>query len=213
MQCTFIAYIDESGDEGFKIGSGASEWFVLSAVIFRQAEELEQIKLVDKVRDGINMRRQSVHQIPEKKPLHFRDLSHEQRKFYVEHISHANMRTVTVMINKKEIINPEKFSVESRLYFYAVRLLVERISWYCRDHKRKDDTGNGTAKLVFSNRATLDYKNLKDYLKHLEENRAINDYKVAVGIIRPDELCTFTSGKRMGLQIADAVASSYFFCS
>ncbi len=42
MHSSFIAYIDESGDEGFHFkddGRGSSRWFVLSAVVFRRTEE------------------------------------------------------------------------------------------------------------------------------------------------------------------------------
>ncbi|HWE01892.1 MAG TPA: DUF3800 domain-containing protein [Tepidisphaeraceae bacterium] len=38
MPESFIVYIDESGDDGFKFntgGSGSSEWFILSAVVIR----------------------------------------------------------------------------------------------------------------------------------------------------------------------------------
>lgn len=103
------------------------------------------------------------------------------------------------------------FIGQSRLYFYAVRLLVERISWYCRDHQRKDDPGDGSVELVFSNRSSMDYGALKEYLKYLEDNAIALNYRVTVGIIRPEQLLTFTSGKRMGLQLADAVASSHFY--
>jgi hypothetical protein len=211
MSSTFIAFIDESGDEGFRFGKGSSEWFVVSAVIMRSSDEREQVKLINTVRDGLNQRRHSEHWIADKKPLHFRDLSHEQRKFYVEYISNALLRTIVVMIHKCEITSPEKYRQESNLYFYAVRLLVERASWYCRDQKRKNDLGDGSMKLVFSNRSTLDYKELGNYLKYLDSNSIALDYRGAPGIIFPDELCTHSPGQSMGLQIADAVASSYYF--
>ena len=125
-RCTFVAFIDESGDEGFKFAHGSSEWFVLSAVITHTAEELATVKLVDGVRDRINQLRQPEHRIPDRKPLHFRDFGHDQRKFYAESISQSNVRTITVMVNKRELANPEKFVADSRLYKHAVRLLVER---------------------------------------------------------------------------------------
>ncbi len=209
--CTFVAFIDESGDEGFKFEHGSSEWFVLSAVLMHTVEELATVKLVDGVRDRINQLRQPQHRIPDKKSLHFRDFGHDQRKFYAESIARSTVRTITVMVNKRELTNPEKFVSDSRLYKYAVRLLVERASWYCREHRRRDDPGDGSLKLVFSNRAALDYEDLAAYLGYLESNRVALDYRAEPGIVRPEELCTYTSGKRMGLQIADAVASSYFF--
>ena len=36
MAASFVGYVDESGDEGFKFTAGSSAWFVLSAVITRK---------------------------------------------------------------------------------------------------------------------------------------------------------------------------------
>lgn len=122
------------------------------------------------------------------------------------------MRTVcALLISKPDLTSPEAFQQESRLYHFAVRLLVERLSWYCRDHKRKEDAGDGSLHLVLSNRATLDYGALRDYLGYLETNRVALGYQAAPGIVRPDQFETYTAGRRIGLQLADAVASSYFY--
>jgi Protein of unknown function (DUF3800) len=98
---TFVVYVDESGDEGFSFGRGSSDWFVLSAVIIKKSIELETVKLVDRIRTQL--------QKPEKKPLHFRDLKHEQRLPYIGEIGKANLRTVSVITHKPSIKEPEKF--------------------------------------------------------------------------------------------------------
>jgi len=208
---TFVAFIDESGDEGFKFRAGSSDWFVLAAVVVRAADELPQVKLIDEVRDRLNQDRKPEFAIPPRKPIHFRDLKHEPRKFYAARLGRAEVKTMAVLIHKPDLASPENFLEESRLYFYAVRLLAERISWYCRDHRRKDDPGDGSVKLVFSNRATMDYQALNDHLCYLEDNRVALDYKAAPGVIQPDQFETHTHGRRMGLQLADAVASSYYY--
>ncbi len=208
---TFVAYIDESGDEGFRFGAGSSEWFVLSAVVIRAADDLAQVKLVDEVRDRLNQDRKPEFRIPLRKPIHFRDLKHEPRKFYAARLGSSEVKTVTVMIHKPDLTSPEKFQAETRLYFYAIRLLVERISWCCRDHRRKEDAGDGSVNLVLSNRAMMDYQALNAYLCHLEANRVALDYRAAPGIIRPEQFETHTHGRRMGLQVAGAVAGSYYY--
>ena len=210
-QATYVAYIDESGDEGFKFGGGSSDWFVLAAVVVRAEGELAEVKLVDEIRDRLNQDRKPEFHIPPRKPIHFRDLKHEPRKFYAARLSRADVKTIAILVHKPDLASPENFQAESRLYFYAVRLLVERISWYCRDHQHRDDAGDGSVKLVFSNRATMDYKALNTYLCHLEQNRVALDYRAAPGIIRPNQFETHTHGRRMGLQLADAVASSYYY--
>ena len=50
---SFIAYVDESGDEGFVFnpdGSGSSRWFVLSAAVVRQANDLQMVSCLKEVR-------------------------------------------------------------------------------------------------------------------------------------------------------------------
>jgi hypothetical protein len=208
---TFLAYIDESGDEGFRFGGGSSAWFVLAAVIVRRSDDREMLTLIDEVREGINQTRKPEHRIPPKKPLHFRDLKHEPRKFFVSRLATTDVRAVCVLVRKPDLASPEKFTAENRLYFYSVRLLIERVSWYCRDHKRKDDAGDGSVQLVLSNRSSLDYDALAQYLTTLEQNRVAFDYRAEATVIRPAQIATFTSGRRAGLQLADAVASSFFY--
>jgi hypothetical protein len=43
---SFVAYVDESGDEGFVFNAddgGSSRWFVLSAVVIRQVNDLQMV--------------------------------------------------------------------------------------------------------------------------------------------------------------------------
>ena len=147
MKPTFVVYMDEAGDEGFSFTRGSSEWFVLSGIVVRKAEDLGIVKLVDGIRTQLEK--------PPKKVLHFRDLKHEQRLPYIQSIASHNIKTVSVLIHKPTIKEPEKFRERYRLYYYATRLLFERVSWYCRDHRLPADAGDGSAKMVFSNRSGM----------------------------------------------------------
>ena len=210
---SFVAYIDESGDEGFKFGPfghGSSLWFVLGAAIIRKADDLEQVKLIDEVRARCNERRSDRTQIPPKKPLHFRDLSHEEKRHYARAIGASKFTLTSVLIDKSRLTNAEDFAEKNRLYFYATRLLVERISWFCRDLNRVADEGDGSVDLVFSNRASMNYEELGEYFEHLENNRVALDYRAAPSLIKPGQILTFSAGRRMGLQIADATANCSF---
>jgi len=203
MNPTFVVYVDESGDEGFSFGRGSSDWFVLSAVITREAKDLQVVKLVDKVRTQLGK--------PDKMPLHFRDLKHEQRLPFMAEIASADLRTASVLVHKPSLKEPEKFQERYRLYFYAVRYLFERVSWYCRDHKTPRDRGDGSAGMIFSNRSGMSYDEMKDYLGYLEENTGPFDVRIEWSVVKPSQIVAFSPGKRMGLQIADAVASSFFY--
>ncbi len=53
MKASFIAYVDESGGEGFVFnadGSGSSRWFVLSAAVIRQTNDLRMVSCLKEVR-------------------------------------------------------------------------------------------------------------------------------------------------------------------
>ena len=200
---TFVVYIDESGDEGFRFHHGSSEWFVLAAVITRKETDLDTVKLVDAVRRKLGK--------PDKKPLHFRDLKHEQRLPFIDEIARADLRTIIVLVHKPTLNEPEKFQERYRLYFYSVRYLFERISWYCRDHKTRHDSGDGSAEIIFSNRSGMSYDELKQYIRLLKNQIGFFDVRIEQSIIREDMITAYSPGRRMGLQIADAVASGFFY--
>lgn len=198
-----MVYIDESGDEGFSFDRGSSEWFVLSAIVTRKENDLKVVKLVDSVRAALGK--------PEKKPLHFRDIKHEQKIPFVETIAQSDLKVLSVLCHKPSLREPEKFRERYRLYFYSVRYLLERVSWYCRDHRSAKDIGDGTAEIIFSNRSGMSYEEMKRYLGYLEKVTGFFDVRIDWSVVRTDQITAFSPGKRMGLQIADAVAGSFFY--
>ena len=157
---SFVVYIDEAGDEGFKLGEGSSEWFVLSAVVIRSDLELETVKLVDDVRRLIK--------VADAHPLHFRNLKHERRLPFVERIAEAQLRTVTILAHKPSI-RGSTLPVRPRLYFYCSRILFERLSWFCRDSVLAPGMAGCRAKIVFSHRSSTPYSELREYVRLLRD--------------------------------------------
>lgn len=200
---TYAMYIDESGDEGFSFSKGSPEWFVISAVIVKKIDELATVKLVDDVRQRLDK--------PSKIPLHFRDLKHEQRLLYIDAIARANLKVISILVHKPSLLEPEKFQERYRLYFYAVRYLFERASWYCRDYRSMHDYGDGSAEVIFSNRSGMAYSELCVYLEQLRMQTSIFDVRIDWSVIKSDQISAYSAGRRMGLQISDAVASSFFY--
>ncbi|HVY23675.1 MAG TPA: DUF3800 domain-containing protein [Steroidobacteraceae bacterium] len=200
---SFRAYIDESGDEGFVFkpdGTGSSRWLVLSAVIVRRENDLIVVKLMDEVRALLGRQ--------PRKELHFVKLNHAQRIPYARAIGKASLRTVSVMIHKPSVQEPETFQAHKhRLYRYASRLLLERVSWLCRDHHIKGK-GSGLADIIFSNRGQMSYEELRGYLCKLRENSA--GVNIDWNFIDPAAVSAVQHSQMAGLQIADAVASGIF---
>ena len=205
---SFTVYIDESGDEGFIFnadGSGSSRWFVLSAAVIRREKDLQMVACLKTVREVLGK--------PPKTPLHFVDLKHEQRVPYIRRVGELPMRTVSVLVYKPLISEPEKFqSTKYLLYRYATRLLLERVSWLCRDHRRVGE-GDGFAEIIFSNRSNMSYNEIKDYLRLLQRQSEELPYKVQIDptVIDPDRIRSVEHSKLAGLQVADAVASGIHF--
>ncbi len=109
-------------------------------------------------------------------------------------------------------MEPEKFSERYRLYFYAVRYLVERISWLARDRHNPDKWGgDGTTELLFSNRQGMSYDEMRDYLRLMnQQKQACQDIRIEFEKVPVEKLQTQTPGKSMGLQLADASAGAFF---
>lgn len=203
MPVSFVVYIDESGDEGFRFDKGSPRWFALSAVITQKPTDLETVKLVDRVRAEVLKKKDN-------DPLHFRELKHEQRIPFIHAIAEANLKSVSVLIHKPSITSTEIFQQKNRLYFYAARLLLERVSWYCGRHQNLVKEGDGSAQIIFSNRASMKYEEFRDYMNTLKLRTKLNNYNIDWGIIKSDQIEAHNP-KLMGLQLADAVASGFFY--
>jgi hypothetical protein len=197
---SFVVYIDESGDEGFRFGKGSSDWFILSAAITRKANDLETVKLVDEV----------CKQLKKTTCLHFKKLSHEQKVLVVDRIANARLRSVSVLVHKPSLNEPEKFQEGYRLYFYAIRYLLERISWCCRDHRDPGCSGDGSAQLILSNRSSMSYEEMRGYLDRLKGLPAEREDGINWSIIRTNQLTAAAAASLMGLQIVDAIAGSLY---
>lgn len=208
MKSSFVAYVDESGDEGFVFhpdGTGSSRWFVLTAAVIRQTNDLQMVSCLKEVRDILKK--------DHKTPLHFVDLKHEQRVPYIRRIGALPIRTVNIMIYKPLISEPEKFQNTSYLlYRYATRLLLERVSWLCRDY-RKEGEGDGFCDVIFSNRSNMSYDEIRDYLRTLLQQSKDDPQRVQMdsNVIDPLRIRTVEHSKLAGLQVADAVSSGFHF--
>ena len=214
---TFVAYIDEAGDEGFKFGQGSSEWFVLGAVILRRASEMPEIKLIDDVRARLNRGRAADRQFPAKKALHFRDLQHDVCKYYANRIAQADLTSVVILIKKRDWIRDSHTSADRKkagamLYGGASVVLADAISSHCLSAYNSSEGGDGSVDLVFSSRSSLNYEDLSGFINFVVTNPENADHRgrATADIIRASQIRAVMHSKSMGLQIADAVTSSYF---
>jgi hypothetical protein len=202
MASSYRIYIDESGDEGFSFkphAGGSSEWFVLSALIVRCENDH---KLIESMRNSRKMLGRA-----EKEPLHFVKLSHQQRLAWVKEIAKLPIRCASVLIHKPSLPNPEVWTTNPyHLYRYSSRLLIERISWFCRD-KHDPAKGDGTSQIYFSNRRRMSYDQLRDYWRKLKGEK---EARIVWEHINPEKFAAINHDQLAGLQIADCIASAHW---
>lgn len=153
----FNAYIDESGDEGFK--EGASQWFIISAVVVNRDKDQEVARVINDIKFRL-------WQTQTTQPLHWIRLDHKKKRVTINEVAKHDFVLFSVAMEKK-YLDRKRFDShherESRakfrwaLYFYATKLLIERV---CKYAERQGARVN----LIFENRSSISYKDLCGYL-------------------------------------------------
>lgn len=159
------AYIDESGDEG--IGGKGTKWFVITALIASQEEATALGYTYQRIKQRINLGADKV--------LHWAELSHPRKKAVVEELSNNDFSICSVLVDTQhqDIVNTSPKLKGRRLYFYAFRRLVERITWYCDDKGHK-------VRLYPENKAGIKYEELTGYLNYIQSQP---DCEIRKGLI------------------------------
>lgn len=202
---SFVAFIDEAGDDGFKFRphpqQGSSEWFVLGACVMREKNRAPNMRRVHDILGPIEKLRQA--------PVHFRKLNHEQRVAVSHLLGSLSMRIVTVPINKiatDGLAGDHTLKGHRRLYFYYTRYILERISWITRDF-RVNGEGDGFCKVIFSRCKGLRYEDLKEYLHKLKNEPQNPPIQIDWTAIDPERIEVLQHEDSMGVRLADGVAS------
>jgi Protein of unknown function (DUF3800) len=193
----YRVYIDEAGDRGHRPRS--SQHFVVAAVIVRDADELA-------VRSQLVTLRATVGPGPSH-VLHFRNLTHPRKVKACRHIAAMPIAVITgVIVCKRKVAATlpgggyAYIKQADPMYLYAVRLLLERVSWYIDDH------GGGPAIVTFAHLRRFRVAKLHAYRSALEQSpteirwNAYAGTRSAWPIPRPSSYC----------RSADAAASALY---
>jgi hypothetical protein len=206
MGHSYVAFIDESGDDGLgrpfrAIGKrgGSSHWLVISALLFRQTHSLDAVGWRDEISARMPDRRS--------RTLHFTKLNHGQKLVAVQTIASKPVRALSVIAAKKPI-PPHVYREKNQLYFYLTRYLVERLSWLCRDLRPKVPEGDGRVAITFSRRGGMSYDGFQEYLTRLKADRN-GEVRIHWPVLDIGAVSAADHDKNASLQLADAVASAF----
>lgn len=215
----YIAYIDEAGDHGLKQiraadSRGASEWFVLAAVVIRS--ELES-KVNGWVQNIINSLDQ--HQLQH---LHFRNLQDRKKSSVCAQVGTLDAKLFVFMSNKKNMQNyrndraaAAKVNRTAWFYVWCSRVLMESVSDYCGRDSRNRFGQPRVVRLEFAESGGVKLDDLREYYKYIKQQAKLGishnkDFPLDWDVIDHDQIDIFKSEVRPGLQLADVVASAFF---
>lgn len=213
----YVVYIDEAGDPGTKQKpaaalAGASEWFVVAAVLVRVERDNDTVGWLSDMREAVRMQSRSA--------MHYRKLSPPNQARVCRMLSTKDVRLFAIASHKTNMRGYQNKRMGTHLgrgefYNWCLRLLLERVTHWCAHRSKKEGKIVGPARIVFSERGGHDYTHLRSYIDTLRMQARSGTTKLRAKEIVPEvldpELCEVRShGTRAGLQLADIAASAFF---
>lgn len=194
----YRVYVDEAGDRA--ISKGSSRHFVVSAVIVADEQDARLRADLGRLRGDLGRHPGHV--------LHFQKFSHSQRLKAVQDIAAMPLAAITNVIVHKDLIGQPMpagdmayISRPDPMYLWALRLLLERISWFV------DDLGGSEAIVTFAHLKGFRAQKLHDYRHALETS---DGYDVRWRVFDGHPFRIDSPGKVELLQVADSTASALF---
>jgi len=189
-----VAFLDESGDEGFKFETTTcSKWFVVGGIILTHNESNSMV-------NGIN---EFILKYCSNKPINktsFKELSHNQRKNLLGILSKYNYQAISSAFYKPKIDPSNNLCTYPSMYFVAVKNLIERLTWVTNQFNKK------RVHILISNRNSISSQNLQQYLfvNSINANKNLF-YKNNLGMV-----CLSTPNNNNKLLLADYASSCIF---
>lgn len=156
----YRVYVDEAGGRG--TSKRSDRHFAVAAVIVADAN-------VGRTRGELAMLRTAVGRHPGH-ILHFRKLSHSQKLKSTQDVAASSIAAIsTVTIHKNLLGQPlpagnlAYIAQPDPMYLWALRLLLERVSWYVDEH------GGTTAIVTFAHVQHFKTQKLHNYRRALEQ--------------------------------------------
>jgi hypothetical protein len=215
MSCGFVAYIDESGDDGLARvqpidAGGSSEWFVLSAVVVRESRENEVGRWQRDILKSFGY--------TQRPDIHYRKLTEGRKRLACQYIARQPLRIFVFMSNKKNMRGySNKRCAEEPYYFYwwCSRILLERVTKFCASASKSLYGEYRPVKMVFAQRGGMAYPRLLAYLGLLQHQSSGGNLFITAGdlnwrVVDLDQIYNIAAKNEAGLQLADVAAGAFY---
>lgn len=113
-----LVFIDDSGDAGFKLGKGSSNFFVISAIIFNDNLEAEKTAVkIKEIRREMNF--------SDKIEFKFNKSRRVIREKFLKAINCFDFKIRSIIVNKKNIRSLELKNDKESFYSYFIKTLLK----------------------------------------------------------------------------------------
>lgn len=129
-----LVFIDDSGDPGFKLGKGSSEFFIICAVIFDDYLEAEKTALAIKELRRELFKRDDVE-------FKFHKSRKETRIKFLECVKKHDFRIRCLVVNKNILYSPVLRSDRNSFYGYIIKTMLKYSNDTILDAKIRIDGG------------------------------------------------------------------------
>lgn len=209
----YVLYVDEAGDDGLtKVRpidpNGASEWLILSGYLIKAEHE-------DSCRDWLSEISRDIQS--QASVVHFRKLSPRKGSRAAEMLATHPARAFAVASNKKNMrgyVNDRAAQAGGKQWFYnwLVRVLLERVTEYCREDCGNAVTNDDKLKILFSQRGGHSYGQTKAYFQwlRLQHNPYLNKCQIDFRFLSYQLTDYVPHYLDAGLQCSDIIASAVF---
>jgi hypothetical protein len=217
MVVKYVAYIDESGDPGLESlkpenPNGSSEWLVVSCFLTRIENDHKTVGWVKEIQSKFR-NVQSPH-------LHYTDLLQGKKEIACRSLIDKPCRMFVAMSNKRNLVGYKNRNLQGSgnkdwLYWWLMRLLLERVTDYCDQQTIPPQRGEEKLRIIFSRRGGMKYIQFANYMEKLRRQSKVGMLYINQGdlnwsVVDDDEIFAYGHKERAGLQLADIVAGAFF---
>lgn len=164
--CSYVAYIDEAGDAGSKVGAGSSQFITMAAVILPTWQPDLPSELFGHAHA---MRKGQKKGKPFKK---FSESTEADNFLLTKLFDVYGIKIVQVAFHKPSMKGLWMREHSRSEYCYLCKVTIERVSWYVKESLAPNDPGNGKCSIVFSENKAFPYKAIDDYFQKLKWGQA-----------------------------------------